>query len=202
MLIGGVSSRFDDEKPEEGRDGGARLQIYVISREDFQSSSITPYIRQLWKPIHYFRASQPMTPKLLLSVAFGFGLFLALSGCNSNDSDQPEATPPEMGTDSNLGEESSHDHSEHEHAGHGQGSRDHAGKTDMEKMAAALADFSEEDRRSAMAQHFCPVSGEMLGTMGKPEKVEVEGQQVWICCDGCKDKLLAEPDKYIAKLSN
>ncbi len=64
-----------------------------------------------------------------------------------------------------------------------------------------LAKFSEEDRQSAMKQHFCPVSGEMLGTMGAPEKVEVDGQNVWICCDGCKDKLLADPQKYLDKLN-
>ena len=52
-----------------------------------------------------------------------------------------------------------------------------------------------------MKQHFCPVSGEMLGSMGVPEKVDVNGQPVWICCDGCKDKLLADPDKYLAKLA-
>jgi hypothetical protein len=37
--------------------------------------------------------------------------------------------------------------------------------------------------------------------MGAPEKVDVNGQQVWICCDGCKDKLLAAPDKYLAKIA-
>lgn len=66
-----------------------------------------------------------------------------------------------------------HDYSEHEHVGHEHGDGDHAGKTDIEKMTAALADFYEEDRTSAMEQHFFPVSGEMLGTMGEPEKVEV-----------------------------
>ena len=44
------------------------------------------------------------------------------------------------------------------------------------------------------------VSGEMLGTMGAPKKVDVKGQAVWICCDSCKDSLLKEPDKYLAKL--
>ncbi len=73
-------------------------------------------------------------------------------------------------------------------------------KTDMEKMTEQLASFSTEDRVSAIKQHFCPVSGEMLGSMGAPKKIDVDGQAVWICCDGCKDKLLADPDKYLAKL--
>ena len=69
-------------------------------------------------------------------------------------------------------------------------------------MTEALAVFSEEDRQSAMKQHFCPVSGEMLGTMGAPEKVDVNGKGVWICCEGCKDRLLDEPEKYLAKLKD
>lgn len=160
--------------------------------EDFQGSNITTCIQKLWQPIYNSRESQVMTSKLLLSLTFGIGLFLVLSGCNSNDPDQLPATSPEMGADSNLGETSDHEH----------GSGDHAGKTAMEKMTEALEDFSEEDRKSAMKQHFCPVSGEMLGAMGKPIKIAVEGQQVWICCDGCRDKLQAEPDKYLTKLNN
>ncbi len=44
------------------------------------------------------------------------------------------------------------------------------------------------------------MSGEMLGTMGAPLEVDVKGRQVRICCDGCKDKLVASPDEYLAKL--
>lgn len=138
-----------------------------------------------------------MTSKLLLSVALGLGLFLAVSGCNSTESETPGTATPAADAGSSAHTDSEHDHSDHDH-----GDEDHAGKTDMEMMTEALADFSEEDRKSAMKQHFCPVTGEMLGTMGEPEKVEVQGQQVWICCDGCKDKLLADPEKYLAKLND
>ncbi len=72
--------------------------------------------------------------------------------------------------------------------------------TDMEKMKAELAKLSPEDAASAEKQHICPVSGEMLGTMGPPQKVEVNGQQVWICCDGCKEAIVKDPEKYLAKL--
>jgi YHS domain-containing protein len=70
----------------------------------------------------------------------------------------------------------------------------------MDKMKAELAKLSPEDAASAESQHFCPVSGEMLGTMGAPKKIDVDGQQVWICCDGCKDKMLGNPAEYLAKL--
>lgn len=70
----------------------------------------------------------------------------------------------------------------------------------MGTMKAELAKLSPEDAAAAERQHMCPVSGEMLGTMGAPLKIDVKDQQVWICCDGCKDKLLASPDEYLAKL--
>jgi len=126
-----------------------------------------------------------MTSKLLFSAVLGFGLLLSVSGCSSTKSDTSESA-----TD------------EHDHGDHDEGDEGHAAKTDMEKMEEALADFSEEDRKSAMKQHVCPVTGEMLGTMGKPEKVDVNGQLVWVCCDGCKDELLADPEKYLAKLND
>jgi hypothetical protein len=36
--------------------------------------------------------------------------------------------------------------------------------------------------------------------MGPPPKVNVNGTTVFICCEGCRERLLAEPDKYLAKL--
>lgn len=71
----------------------------------------------------------------------------------------------------------------------------------MEKMEKGLAKLSESDRASAMKQHVCPVSGEMLGTMGEPVKLTVNDQEVWICCNGCKKDLLDNPDKYLSKLN-
>lgn len=195
MLESDRSSRFRQEKLEETRLAGTRSQIFRFSHEVSLGESIETRVRHQCHSIHRFCASELMTSKLLLSVALGLGLFLAVSGCNSTESETSQTTTPAADTDS-----SDHSEMEHDHSGHDHGDGDHAGKTDMEKMTEALASFSEEDRKSAMKQHFCPVSGEMLGTMGEPEKVKVQGQNVWICCDGCKDKLLAEPDKYLAKL--
>lgn len=135
----------------------------------------------------------PLFLFLSLVLVLGSGMLLVFTGCNPTKSDSSTVAPP-----ISEAESSSHDHMDDDHADH---DSDSAGKSDMEKMAETLANFQEEDRQSAMKQHFCPVSGEMLGTMGKPEKVEVDGQSVWICCDGCKDKLLADPEMYLAKLN-
>lgn len=67
-------------------------------------------------------------------------------------------------------------------------------------MKAELAKLSPEDAASAETQHVCPVTGKMLGTMGAPEKVDVDGKAVWICCAGCREELLSNKDTYLAKL--
>ncbi len=91
---------------------------------------------------------------------------------------------------------------EMDHSGHDHGDETgEAGQSDMDKMNAELAKLPETDRLAAEKQHMCPVSGEMLGTMGAPLKVTAKGQDVWLCCEGCKDQLLENPDEYLAKLS-
>lgn len=65
---------------------------------------------------------------------------------------------------------------------------------------AALEKLSEEDRKLAEEQRVCPVAGFVLGSMGVPPKVEVNGKIVFLCCEGCREGLMAEPDKYLALL--
>jgi hypothetical protein len=68
------------------------------------------------------------------------------------------------------------------------------------EIDTALAKLSEADRRSAEAQKICPVSDEPLGSMGTPIKFEVEGQTVWVCCEGCEQPVRDDPAQYLAKL--
>ena len=69
------------------------------------------------------------------------------------------------------------------------------------EITKAMAELSAEDRALALKQKVCPVSGEALGTMGAPLKMDVKGHAVFLCCEGCKDKLLASPDEYLAKIN-
>lgn len=69
-----------------------------------------------------------------------------------------------------------------------------------DEVKQTLAKLSDEDRASAEKQKICPVSDEPLGSMGAPIKETVAGKDVWICCAGCKEKLHAEPEKYLAKI--
>jgi len=66
---------------------------------------------------------------------------------------------------------------------------------------AELAKLSAEDQAVARKQKMCPVSDHPLGSMGVPIKVAVKGQDVFICCEGCKGELEKDPDAYLAKIS-
>jgi YHS domain-containing protein len=46
----------------------------------------------------------------------------------------------------------------------------------------------------------CPVSGDKLGEMGKPLVFVYQGQQVKLCCSGCKSAFDKDPAKYIKKI--
>ncbi len=65
---------------------------------------------------------------------------------------------------------------------------------------AAFSKLSPEDRALAEQQGVCPVTDMPLGSMGTPIKVTVNGRPVFICCEGCRESLLAEPAKHLAKL--
>lgn len=58
----------------------------------------------------------------------------------------------------------------------------------------------QTDKELIEKQKTCPVTDQPLGSMGKPVKVVVKNRTVFLCCAGCKKKLLANPDKYLKKL--
>jgi uncharacterized protein (TIGR03000 family) len=70
----------------------------------------------------------------------------------------------------------------------------------QKEVASNLARLDPEDRKLAERQRFCAAQeGIHLGAMGVPVKITVKGQQVFLCCKGCAEKALAEPDKTLLK---
>ena len=106
----------------------------------------------------------------VLTIAVGLG------GCAG----RTESTPPASD------QTHPHDHSDHAEQG------SHGGHSEYEE---ALAQLSKADRALAEKQKVCPVSGEPLGSMGKPYKVTVKGQDVLLCCQGCEVEIKGNPDK-------
>lgn len=64
----------------------------------------------------------------------------------------------------------------------------------------ALSKLSDADRTAALKQKVCPVADNLLGSMGAPPKVTVEGREVFLCCESCEEELKNNPAKYLAKL--
>lgn len=102
----------------------------------------------------------------------GFSMVaLVLSGCNSDTAVEPQQTAPTSEAQPAIPEEMS-----------------------------GIAKLPAADQKAALEQEICPVSEKPLGSMGAPIKVAVDGQEVFVCCDGCVDMVNENPDKYLAKL--
>ncbi len=68
-------------------------------------------------------------------------------------------------------------------------------------VKAALARLSPADRKLAEAQGRCPIQPDnRLGEMGVPVVVEIKGQKVFLCCKGCKEEALQDPDQTLAQV--
>jgi hypothetical protein len=48
--------------------------------------------------------------------------------------------------------------------------------------------LTDADRLQMQVQKICPISGEDLGSMGKPLKAKMGEQDVYLCCKGCVGK--------------
>lgn len=78
-----------------------------------------------------------------------------------------------------------------------------AGSQHLEpEIAEALAGLEAPDRLLADTQKFCAVlTDNPLGSMGTPVKIDVNGEAVFLCCDGCKGKALRNAEETLANLA-
>jgi len=137
-----------------------------------------------------------------LSVFTAVGLILA--GCSKEQpGQQPSASPEAPQSHPAATGHEGHEHQGSGHAGHEQGEpghAEHSGHAGHGEYEEELSQLSADDRALAEKQKVCPVSGQPLGSMGKPYKVTVNGQEVFLCCQGCEGEIKRDPEKYLAKL--
>jgi YHS domain-containing protein len=69
-------------------------------------------------------------------------------------------------------------------------------------ISAARADTSTNAPVKPDQLTTCPVSGEKLGEMGKPYVFTYQGQEVKLCCSGCKKDFDKDPAKYLKKIQD
>ena len=73
-------------------------------------------------------------------------------------------------------------------------------------LALSTAAVTAEEAKPAAAAagtyplKTCVVSGEELGSMGKPVVIQHEGKEVQFCCKSCMPKFKKDPAKYMKKL--
>lgn len=67
------------------------------------------------------------------------------------------------------------------------------------KIKAALAQLDPGDRTAAEEQKYCAVQTKnRLGSMGKPIKLTLKDETVFVCCEGCEAIAKKDPDKTLA----
>jgi YHS domain-containing protein len=127
--------------------------------------------------------------------AVALGLAVVLSGCSSQapQEKQKATTPAEKSTQAKPAPQG-------EHVGHATREDGEHAEAAPANPPAGLVELSADDRAAAQKQRVCPVSGDVLGAQGKPYKVTVKGQTVFLCCPDCEKELVKNPDKYLAKL--
>ena len=72
----------------------------------------------------------------------------------------------------------------------------------LTESSAVLAKLSKEDRAAAEAQKYCAIQTKgLLGSMGAPIKLDLNGKPVFLCCKGCTGKAKANPKATLAKVA-
>ncbi len=114
--------------------------------------------------------------------ALALAALVTLAGCNNTKKDDKKSLPeaPKFGAND----------------------KKNGDKVDSKEaeITKALAALSDEDRAAAEKQRDCPISGERLGSMDTPIKVTLNGEEVFLCCEGCKADAEADPDATLAKV--
>ena len=124
-----------------------------------------------------------------------FGLAVGLGGCGTPaPKEKPKPTAP---AESNAQE---HPTGHADHEGHGDSSNNRQADAVSADAAKGLAELSDADRTAAEKQLVCPLSGDVLGSVGKPYKVTIKDKTVFLCCPDCEEEITKNPDKYLAKL--
>lgn len=67
-------------------------------------------------------------------------------------------------------------------------------------LTAKLRRSPTPEQTAIRQQRICPVSGQLLGSMGQAPVVRIGERDIFVCCAGCTDALKARPELYLARL--
>lgn len=69
------------------------------------------------------------------------------------------------------------------------------------KDMKGVALLPRAEQPAALAQRTCPVTGELLGSHGKPIAVHLRNRTIFVCCEGCVSEVKSDPEKYLPQLT-
>ncbi len=66
------------------------------------------------------------------------------------------------------------------------------------EITANLQSLSPADRQAAQQQGYCPIQRtSRLGSMGPPLKIQLQGETLFLCCEGCEREARAHPQETL-----
>lgn len=84
------------------------------------------------------------------------------------------------------------------------GQRQESGKKKAGELSEAdlkeIAKLPPADQELARTQRVCPVTDEPLGSMGAPIKVVVDGEPIFLCCQGCERDVRENAGEMVKKV--
>jgi Cu(I)/Ag(I) efflux system membrane fusion protein len=70
-----------------------------------------------------------------------------------------------------------------------------------DKLLSALRKLSPDDRQLAVRQKYCPIlENSLLGSMGLPIKMTLEGETFFLCCPSCEEAAKKNPAATLQKI--
>ncbi|MDZ4781353.1 MAG: hypothetical protein SGJ19_13960 [Planctomycetia bacterium] len=75
----------------------------------------------------------------------------------------------------------------------------------VDEVTKAIKELPEAEQAAALAQKWCPVAAmdghdNLLGSMGMPHKVTLDGKDVYLCCEGCVATAEKDPAATLGKV--
>lgn len=70
----------------------------------------------------------------------------------------------------------------------------------FQSILASTKSVPADPEQAIARQAVCPVTGQKLGSMGKPVPVQAGGQMVYLCCASCEKPVQRDPQKYISRI--
>ncbi|MDA1054705.1 MAG: hypothetical protein O3C40_30120 [Planctomycetota bacterium] len=146
----------------------------------------------------------------------GRTMFVCCQSCVSDVVANFEANAQKLAARRPVNSPAAHDHAAHDHASHDHAEHNHAPEPtrqppshspppayagsagQLPASTVVVSETTAADDAAIRAQGNCPVMKQPLGAHGKPIKLLIDGQPLFVCCKGCIYKVQKDPTSYVS----